>query len=48
MALYYAKAAGKDVFAQYDSERMEWPFEWDQSHRVANTAIDSNCAAVEV
>ena len=48
MALYYAKAAGKDVFAQYDSERMAWPFEWDHTHRVANTAIDSNCAAAEV
>lgn len=43
MALYYAKAGGKNVFARYDSEKMEWPFEWDRSHLVASTAIDSNC-----
>ena len=41
MALYYAKAKGKNRFALFDQERMSQPFAMDQNYMTANTTIDS-------
>ncbi len=41
MALYYAKAMGKDRFALFDQDRMDGTFAVDQNYMRANTTIDS-------